>query len=55
MITAANLSTVGNSITAVYDQSGTCYRIPIACVNNPLNYDQDDVIKNLKDKPIPES
>ena len=54
MLQNSKLQIVGNSITATYDQMGTCYRLPIACVNDPLNYDKDDVAKNLKDKAKPE-
>ena len=57
-----------NSLTTCIDQAGVYYRVPIACINDPVNYDQDyqqnkmkekkkppeQVIKNLKIKMMPD-
>jgi hypothetical protein len=30
-----------NSISFCIDQAGVYYRIPIACINDPVNYEKD--------------
>lgn len=42
-----------NSLTLVIDENGVYYRVPICCINEPLNYNvnyQDQKLKN-KSKP----
>lgn len=38
LISAAGLSMPQNSLTLVIDENGVYYRVPISCINEPLNY-----------------
>jgi hypothetical protein len=54
LIEAAELSLPQNSLTTCIDASGVYYRIPIACINDPLKYEQDHAMKALEAKDKPE-
>ena len=41
LIEAADLTMPQNSLTTCIDQAGVYYRVPIACINDPVNYDQN--------------
>ena len=54
LILAADLTMPQNSISFCIDQAGVYYRIPIACINDPVNYERDYINKSLKEKAKPE-
>jgi len=37
----------------VIDSAGIYYRIPIACINDPLSYNKNDQLAEMKAKKIP--
>lgn len=41
------------SLTTCIDQGGVYYRVPIACINDPIEYEQDDALKKLTDMEAP--
>ena len=41
LISAAELTMPNNSLTTCVDQTGVFYRVPIACINDPVNYEQN--------------
>lgn len=41
LIQAAELTMPENSLTTCIDTTGVYYRVPIACINEPNNYDQN--------------
>lgn len=41
------------SLTTCIDQGGVYYRVPIACINDPIEYEQDDQMKKLVDMEVP--
>jgi hypothetical protein len=54
LIQAAGLSMPQNSLTLVIDENGVYYRVPICCINEPVNYNvnyQDQKLK-AKNKPV---
>ena len=53
LIEAAELTMPQNSLTTCIDQSGVYYRIPIACINDPIRYDADEILKRMKEKHKP--
>lgn len=42
-----------NSLTTCIDRNGQYYRIPICCINDPVNYQQDFLLDALKGKQAP--
>lgn len=38
LILAAGLQMPQNSLTTAIDENGVYYRVPIACINEPVNY-----------------
>jgi len=38
LILAAGLTMPQNSLTLVIDENGVYYRVPICCINEPLNF-----------------
>ena len=42
-----------NSLTTCIDQAGVYYRVPIACINDPINYEQNYQMKQLQEKVKP--
>lgn len=38
LILATGLTMPQNSLTLVIDENGVYYRVPISCINEPLNY-----------------
>ena len=42
-----------NSLTTCIDQAGVYYRVPIACINDPINYEQNHLMKALSEKAKP--
>ena len=51
---AAEVTMPQNSLTTCIDRNGQYYRIPIACINDPVNYSQDFILKKMQDKTAPE-
>mmetsp|Transcript_31546 Transcript_31546/g.48229 ORF Transcript_31546/g.48229 Transcript_31546/m.48229 type:complete len:134 (-) Transcript_31546:8-409(-) len=43
-----------NSLTTCIDQAGVYYRVPIACINDPVNYEQNYQYQQLKEKKVPD-
>lgn len=41
LIEAADLTMPQASLTTCIDQAGVYYRVPIACINDPITYDKD--------------
>ena len=41
LVKAAELTMPQNSLTTCIDHAGVYYRVPIACINDPNNYDQN--------------
>ena len=39
IIQAADLQLPQNSITTIKDTQGVYYRVPVACINDPVSYD----------------
>lgn len=54
LILAADLTMPQNSISFCIDQAGVYYRIPIACINDPVNYEKDYQNKILQEKKRPD-
>jgi hypothetical protein len=50
---AADLNMPQNSLTTCIDQAGVYYRVPIACINDPVNYEQNYQYQKLRDKAKP--
>lgn len=50
---AAGLSMPQNSLTLVIDEGGVYYRVPISCINEPLNYGANVPDLKLKSKIVP--
>lgn len=50
---AAGLSMPQNSLTLVIDEGGVYYRVPISCINEPLNYSANVLDLKLKSKIVP--
>ena len=50
---AAGLQMPSNSLTLVVDEQGIYYRVPISCINEPINYNVNYVDQKLKQKPKP--
>ena len=42
-----------NSLTLVIDENGVFYRVPISCINDPMNYSVNFVDQKLKGKAKP--
>lgn len=42
-----------NSLTLVIDENGVYYRIPISCINEPINYSVNYLEEKIKSKPKP--
>ena len=53
LIEAAELIMPQNSLTTCVDHSGVYYRVPIACINDPIRYDANESLKNMKEKKKP--
>ena len=53
LIEAAELTMPQNSLTTCVDHSGVYYRVPIACINDPVRYDANESLKNMKEKKKP--
>ena len=41
------------SLTTCIDQAGVYYRVPIACINDPVNYDQNYQLNKMKEMAKP--
>jgi hypothetical protein len=39
-------------LTAVIDENGVYYRIPIACINEPIAYNKNEELQLLKNKSV---
>jgi hypothetical protein len=53
LIEAADLTMPQNSLTTCIDSAGVYYRVPIACINDPVNYDQNYQYLQMKQKDQP--
>lgn len=53
LILAAGLSMPQNSLTLVIDENGVYYRVPISCINDPINYSVNYQDEKLKGKSKP--
>jgi len=53
LIEAADLNLPQQSLTTAIDQAGVYYRVPIACINDPINYEQNTVLQQLKEREAP--
>jgi hypothetical protein len=42
-------------LTTCIDQAGVYYRVPIACINDPVNYEQNYQYQKLRDKVKPQN
>jgi hypothetical protein len=53
LIFAAGLQMPQNSLTLVIDENGVYYRVPISCINDPVNYSVNfqDTKMNKKEAP----
>jgi hypothetical protein len=54
LILAADLTMPQNSLTTVIDTAGVYYRVPIACINDPVNYEKNYQLQQLKSKQAPQ-
>ena len=50
LIEAAELQMPQQSLTTCIDQAGVYYRVPIACINDPVNYDQNYQDQQMRKK-----
>jgi len=50
---AAGLVMPQNSLTLVIDENGVYYRVPICCINEPLNFSVNFQDEKLKGKSKP--
>lgn len=53
MIEASELKISNDSITLVIDSSGIYYRVPIACINDPVKYVESEEKKKIESKAKP--
>ena len=53
LVDAADLKLPEKSLTTCIDASGIYYRIPIACINDPLAYDKDHLLESMKNQSKP--
>ncbi len=53
LIMAAGLTMPQNSLTLVIDENGVYYRVPISCINEPMNYSVNYQDQKLKSKSKP--
>jgi hypothetical protein len=53
LVQAAGLSMPQNSLTLAIDEQGFYYRIPISCINDPINYSVDFQESKMKEKERP--
>jgi hypothetical protein len=42
-----------NSLTLVIDENGVYYRVPISCINDPINYSVNYQDQKMKKKEAP--
>ena len=42
-----------NSLTLVIDEQGIYYRVPICCINDPINFNVDYLQQKMKQKQKP--
>lgn len=42
-----------NCLTTVIDATGVYYRVPIACINDPDNYDVNKQLDEIRQKKAP--
>ena len=54
LIEAADLTMPYNSLTTCIDSAGVYYRVPIACINDPLKYEENSELDQLRNKKKPE-
>jgi hypothetical protein len=54
LILAAGLQMPQNSLTLAIDENGVYYRVPISCINEPLNYNVNYQDQKLKSKNKPQ-
>ena len=47
IIAASGLQLPQDSLTTAIDESGVYYRVPIACINDPEQYEQDHQLKQI--------
>jgi hypothetical protein len=50
LLMASEVTMQNNSLTTCIDRNGQYYRIPICCINDPVNYQQDFQMKKLLEK-----
>lgn len=48
LIEAAGLQLPQNCLTTVIDEAGIYYRVPIACINDPQNFNKNNQLDQLK-------
>lgn len=53
LVTAAELTLPQNSLTTAIDLAGNYYRVPIACINDPQNYNVNKQLDAMKSKKSP--
>ncbi|CDW87679.1 UNKNOWN [Stylonychia lemnae] len=53
LILAAGLTMPQNSLTLVIDENGVYYRVPLCCINEPMNYSVNSQDEKLKEKEKP--
>lgn len=54
ILEAAGVTIPQKSLTLIIDEQGIYYRIPIACINDPVEYSHDPQAKKRADKPAPD-
>jgi Ubiquitin-binding domain len=53
LILAAGLQMPQNSLTLIIDENGVYYRVPLCCINDPVNYSVNFIDQKIKEKPKP--
>ena len=53
LISASGLQLPQDSLTTAIDQAGVYYRVPIACINDPEQYNQNAVLEAMQKKEPP--
>ena len=54
MLEASELKISNESMTLVIDQTGIYYRIPIACINEPAKFVENEQTVTIRNKKRPE-
>lgn len=53
MIKSMDLSMPQGSLTLIIDDTGAYFRVPIACINDPIRYSVDKPMDKMKSKDQP--